>query len=94
MKPIITQEEATYYISEADMIKFISENAPMEWNTTCGYIRKVGITDDEGGRTYWTKESVFDEKKEKHYNKESVQWMRNFFNAHPFMEKIMIVFDD
>lgn len=93
MKPVIKQEEAKYYVSESDIVKFVSENGPMEWNKTCDYVRDTGITSSDGDKVFWSRDDVFKEKT-KYYNDEAYQWMRKFFNAHPFMEKVMIVFDD
>ena len=89
MKPVIKQEDAIYYVSESDVIQFISDNAPIGWNECCDYVRDQGITGEEG-RAMWTKNGVFSEREET----PAVRWVREWFNAHPWMEKVMFVFDD
>lgn len=65
----------------------------MDWNDCCRYVRTNNITGSEG-RVYWVKSDICNEKSAKHYNQEAIKWMKLFFEAHPFIEKVMIVFDD
>jgi hypothetical protein len=88
MNPVIKQNEAKYYVSTADMVSFISQNAPMDWNDCCDFVRDNGICDE---RTYWDKDIL---KNPKSYNEEQVIWITAFFKAHPFIERFMIVFYD
>jgi hypothetical protein len=90
MKPVIKKEDVIAYVSDADMIEFISENAPMEWNKCCDYVRDNGITGSEG-KVYWTKDIL---KRPKLYNEQQVKWITAFFDTHPWIEKFMCVFDD
>lgn len=92
MKATLKKEDLAYYISEADIIRFIHENAPMEWNKCCDYVRECNITGEEGS-AFWMKENVFG-KNNVDYNPEAIKWMKLFFEAHPFINKVMIVFDD
>ena len=94
MKPVIKQEEATYYVSDAELISFICENSDMSWNKICDYVREESISSNEHGSTYWDREDVFEEGAEAEYNPNAIRWMREFFNAHPFMDRVMMVFDD
>lgn len=92
-KPVIKQEDSIYYVSESDIIKFIVDNSGMDWNDCCDYVRDKNITGDEG-RVCWTKNRIIDPKQRKHYKEDQLKWIGGFFEAHPWMEKIMIVFDD
>lgn len=83
-----------YYVSESDMVKFISTNATMSWNDACSFIKEHDIEGWNGGSALWRKKDVLKKDAEKHYNEESVKWIKAFFEAHPFMEAMMIVFDD
>jgi hypothetical protein len=92
MIPAIKKEDVLTYVSEGAIVRFISENAPMDWNKCCDFIREQGISGDEG-RIMWTKPQI--EKYPKQYNPEAVKWILAFFEAHPFVgDKIMICFDD
>ncbi len=92
-KAVISQEDAIYYVEDADIVKFISENCHMEWNETCDFVFEIGII-NVSGLSFWQRKDVFDEKLQKQYNPIAIEWMTKFFEAHPFMENIMIVFDD
>lgn len=92
MKPILNQAEAIYYISTSDMIKFIEANSNMEWNNICDFVRKEGIASEESDRTYWVKDDLLRYSKE--YNEEQKKWIGAFFEAHLWIERMMIVFDD
>ena len=37
---------------------------------------------------------ILKEKDAIHYNSNSVKWIRAFFEAHPWIERMMVVFDD
>lgn len=64
----------------------------MDWNECCDFVRDNGITGSEGS-IFWQRKSVFSEQVE-YYQPEAIKWMKLFFEAHPFIEQIMIVFDD
>lgn len=91
MKPVLKKEKSIYYVSDADIIQFISENYKMDWNKCCEFVSDNNITGKEG-RVFWTKESIL--KNPKAYNEEQVRWIGAFFEAHPWIESMMIVFDD
>ncbi len=92
MKPVLKEKETAYYVSEGDMIEFISENAPMDWNNCCSFVRDNNICGNDGS-IYWAKEIIKNAKPED-YNEEQIKWVGAFFEAHPWIEKMMIVFDD
>jgi hypothetical protein len=91
MKPVIKEDSVKAYISDYDIIKFISENAPMDWNKCCDFVRKHGITGDNGEPVYWYRSIL---KNPKDYDPEAIKWIGAFYEAHPFIDKMMIVFDD
>jgi hypothetical protein len=89
--PVITPDRATYYVSHADMIQFITRNDPnITWNQCCKYIMDHHIVNDEGN-TYWDK-SILDYPGD--YNEHQIKWITAFFEAHPFIERFYLVFDD
>jgi hypothetical protein len=92
MKPVLKKEESIHYISDAEMIEFISENAPMDWNECCKFVRNNNIVGSEG-RVYWIK-SHLDNIKPGNYSEEQIKWVGAFFKAHPWIERMMIVFDN
>ena len=65
---------------------------PMEWNDCCDFVRDVNITSVNEGGSHWRKEEVTNVPEE--FNSEAVKWIKAFFDAHPWMERMMIVFDD
>lgn len=86
----LKQEDIPHYVSDADMIRFISKNAPMDWNKCCDFVREHNICGEEGP-IYWTKDILV---KPELYNEEQIKWIGAFFEAYPFIEKFMLVFDD
>ena len=94
MEPVLLQTKQIHYVSEANLVRFVSQNAPMEWNEACNFIRAKGLTSDEGDTVYWTKDDISDPKKKRYYNDDQIKWITAFFDAHPWIEKMMVVFDD
>jgi hypothetical protein len=94
MEPVLLQSKQIHYVSEADMVRFVSQNAPMEWNEACKFIRNKGLTSDEGEKVYWTKESIHKPDAKKYHNEDQLKWIVAFFDAHPWIERMMVVFDD
>jgi len=92
MKSVLKQEEATHYVSDAEMIEFISKNAPMDWNECCDFVRDNNIVGDEG-QIYWIKSQI-ENAKPGDYNEKAIKWVGAFFEAHPWIERMMIVFND
>lgn len=88
MKPVIENDNAIYYVSQSDMLKFIEENKNCERDVASRITREIFNNDSD--KVY------YDGKIEKKsWNSEpEVFWINNFFDAHPFMKKIMFVFDD
>ena len=93
MIPVLTESETVIYIDEGKIVKFISENAPMEWNDACEFVREHGITGEEG-TMYWTRNDVFKEPIADYDDETAIEWLRHFFDAHPWLNRIKIVFDD
>ena len=89
MKSVINVNEAIYYVSEADMVKFIEANSDYDWNQLCDLCRDSKMFGEDGKTYYVGKIS-----KASHNTEFSVEWINNFYDAHPFMQRIMFVFDD
>jgi hypothetical protein len=89
-KPIAKETEQYHYFSTADMIGFITTNSGMDWNKCCDYVIKVGICNDDG-RNLWDKDVL---KNPKDYNEDVVKWVGAFFEAHPWVERFYLIFDD
>jgi hypothetical protein len=91
--PVLKEDDSTYYVDESDMIKFIEKNSNMSWDYICDFIRKNGIAGSEG-KSYWIKSDLIVQSKAKYYNPEAVKWVLKFFEAHPWIERMMLCFDD
>lgn len=91
MEPVLKKEESIYYVDECDIMEFISINHPMDWNECCEFVIKHSITNDTG-RVYWEKKDLIE--LPQYYNDEQLKWIGAFFDAHPWIEKMMVVFDD
>ena len=91
MKPVLEQGKTPYFVTEAEMITFISENAPMDWNECCDYVRKTDITSSLGGGAHWDRDVL---KNPKEYNEDQVKWVGGFLEAHPWINSMVLVFDD
>jgi hypothetical protein len=92
MKQVLDKTQAIYYVDNADMIKFIKVNSDMEWNDVCDFVRNRDIVPSEDGPTFWVKSDLIETPEE--FNEEQVYWVGAFFDAHPWIEQMMIVFDD
>jgi TPP-dependent 2-oxoacid decarboxylase len=92
MKPVLKQENSSHYISDGEMIKFIVENSDITWNKCCNFVRDNDIVGGEYGNAFWDKADFPLDPAE--YNEEQIKWIGGFFEAHPWIEKMMIVFDD
>jgi hypothetical protein len=88
--PIAKETEPYHYFSTADMISFIVKNSGMDWNNCCDYVSNVGICGDEG-RDLYDKDVL---KNPKDYNEDVVKWVGAFFEAHPWVERFYLIFDD
>jgi len=86
MKPVISKEDATYYVDEAEFIKFVEQNSEYGWNKLCDICRDEVF--NEEGKTYFTEKPT-----NEHHTEFAVEWIGAFYDAHPFMERIMFVFD-
>ncbi len=94
IKPVLNRSDIVIYVSEHKMAEFVEKNSTMDADDVPDFIREVGISSNEGGQVYWVKEDVFSKKKISYYNPQAIEWMQKFFEAHPDIEKIMVVFDD
>jgi len=91
-KPVLKQESPLHYVSDARMIEFIVQNSNMQWNPVCDFVRKVGICSDSGEPVLWEKDEIVNSPKA--YTEEQVKWVGAFFEAHPWIERMMLTFDD
>jgi hypothetical protein len=89
-KPVVTKSDALHYVSDGEMIHFIVDNSGMDWNKCCDYVRRHGIVGEEDP-AFWDKDIL---KRPEEYNEEQVKWIGAFFEAHPWIEKFMLNFDD
>lgn len=92
MKPVLTQESQVHYVDSSDMIKFIEANSEMKRNDICNFVRKNNICNGEYGPSFWEKNDLI--KNSHEFNEKQVYWISAFFEAHPWIERMMIVFDD
>ena len=86
MKPVITQETAIYYVVEAEFIKFVEQNSDYGWDKLCDICQDEVFNED--GKTYFGEKPTAE-----HYTEFIVKWIGAFYDAHPFMKRIMFVFN-
>jgi len=91
MKQVLDETQQIHYVDECDIIEFITINSNMEWNKCCDYIREHHISSVEG-KSHWRKSELIEENKDD-YDPEAYYWILAFFEAHPWINKMMIVFD-
>ena len=92
MKQVLDQTQAIYYVDSSEMVKFIRENSNMEHNKVCDFVRDYGICDGGFGPAYWDKLDLTNNANE--FNTEQIKWVNAFFEAHPWIERMMIVFNN
>ena len=83
MNSVINENNLSIYISESQLVDFICKNSDMEWNDVCDYVRNNDLCSIEG-KTFYDKENL----------EEANEWIINFFIVHPFLNKVVFVFDD
>lgn len=88
MLPIITESNSVHYFSNSDLIKFIKNNSDYEWNELVEITSDVIFNDE--GKTYYPEKLT----KDLYKSDFQIEWVNNFFDAHPFVKKIMFCFDD
>ena len=88
--PVVEKADAQHYVSDGDMINFITTNSGMDWNVCCDYVRDKNITGEEGV-AFWDKDIL---KNPQEYNEDQIKWIGAFFEAHPWIERFMLNFDD
>lgn len=91
MKSVLDKSQAIYYVDSSEITKFICQNSEMEWNFVCNFVKKHNITDNEYGKMFWDKNDLI--MMPNQFNQEQLYWVGGFFEAHPWIEKMMIVFD-
>jgi len=92
MKAVLDKSHLIYYVSSSDMIKFIRINSNMEHNDVCKFVRDKDICDGEFGNVFWEKKDLTELPEE--FNEEQLYWVGAFFESHPWIERMMIVFND
>jgi len=92
MIQVLDQTQAIYYVDSSKMIKFIRDNSNMEHNKVCDFVRDYDICDGEFGPAYWDKSDLTNNANE--FNAEQIKWVNAFFEVHPWIERMMIVFND
>lgn len=58
MKRVLKKSERIDYVSESDMVEFITKNSGMDWNDCCDFVRQKGITSSDEGKMLWTKKGI------------------------------------
>ncbi len=90
-KPVLDEKTIYYYVSSSDMIRFISNNKPMEWNKTINYVRNHYICNIDENIAFWDEDIL---EYPENYNTEQVEWVTAFFKAHPFLKNRMVLVSD
>jgi hypothetical protein len=93
MKQVLDKTQQIHYIEQGDMIRFICKNTDMEWNSACYFVSDHDIGADGYGPAFWEKDTMKSATLDQ-YNAEQIMWINGFFEAHPWIEKMMIVFND
>jgi hypothetical protein len=93
-KGLLKPKDLAYYVSDSQLIDFITKNSKMDENEVCDYVRENDIVSEDGRGVLWTKKDVLNKKEHQYYNPNAIEWMTKFFEAHPFIERVMVVFDD
>ncbi len=88
--PQLKQSNAVHYVTESDMIQFIETNSDMHYNQVCDYIREVGVANEESEKTYW---SSTDLAWVEQNQPEAHKWIKGFFDAHPWIINMMLIFE-
>lgn len=89
MKPVLTKDRSIYFVDSADMIRFIEQNSDMEWNDVCDFVREEDIEQPDLNLTMWSKQEL----EEDHITEQQKKWVGAFFEAHPWIDQIALVFN-
>jgi len=92
MNPIIKQEDQTIAVNYGDIMSFIADNCDIkDYDTKWDYAEKLT-------NRIMSEETVsfhsLDHIKTNTNLSEEKQWLLNFFEAHPFIKRMVIYFND
>jgi hypothetical protein len=90
MKPVLNKTGAIHYVDQSSLISFIRENSQMAWNDINNFVTREHIGADEFGPAFWDKDDLT--KTPDEFNEHQLFWIGNFFEAHPWIERMVIVF--
>jgi hypothetical protein len=89
MKPVLNENDPMYYVDTSEMIEFININSPMTYIQSSNLIWDSGIALD-GEASFWVKRDVLENSNL--HDPEAVKWVKAFFKAHPWIEKMAVVY--
>jgi hypothetical protein len=93
MVSIYKEEDCVHYVPYSALTKFISLSANINDNEAYRIKEEIDVLDYDNGKVLYDRKDVFREN-DPFYSKDKYNWIRWFFEAHPFMNRIMFVFDD
>ena len=91
MKPTLKREQAIHYVETSEIIAFIVKNTNMEWNSACDFLRSSGIFPYDGFALYERADIL---NKPDDFSENQVKWIGEFFNCHPWINRMMICFNE
>ena len=91
MIPILAEKDRIDFVYQSDLIKFIILNSTMEWNEVWDIVKNTIFHENI---SYYIKTEIKSPKKSEYYTKESVEWVGKFFDTHPWLDKVMFVYDN
>jgi len=90
MKAVLFEDEAIHYVDQSDFIRFVDSNSDYEWNWICDMVISERTFNEEG-KTYYSEKPT---EADGCFSQFTIKWVGDFFDVHPFMKKIIFIFND
>ena len=99
-KEIVMNDHPAHF-NDSDIIRFITDNSNMQWNTVCSYVQEHGLISDCAESRYWNRVVIDQNESEDELTEwaeaegttlEGIKWMAKFFEANPTVSELYFSF--
>ena len=95
IRPTLEEDKQIHYVSNPEIINFIDQHTDdsFKWNEIHDYALEESLIADSYEPVYWSRDMIEDSNKRKYYSEDQVLWLQKFFIAHPWIDRMFVVFD-
>ena len=89
-KTILHKDNVPYYVTRYEFARFVVDNFDKGLKAIDNAIERHNIIPKDEEYKYWSREFVFDGLASKQYDPEAIVWLKAFFDAHHFINRMVI----